>query len=114
MRAGFNPHRSAALPVTSGTTAPPTMATQMTPDPSAARLPRPSLARVKIVGNMMELNSPRASSDQPETLPTVFAETVKSMMTLAAAQANTLPGANSRSSQAPTNRPTMAPPQYKD
>jgi len=55
MSASFRPHRSAALPVTSGTMAPPTMAMQMTPEPSAARLPKPSLASVKIVGNMMEL-----------------------------------------------------------
>src|ERR1700676_5264801 len=111
MSACFNPHRSAALPVTSGTMAPPTMATQITPDPSAARLPRPSLANVKIVGNMMELNRPIASSDQPETNPVVFAEIVNRTMTVAAAQANTLPGANSRSNQAPMNLPTMAPPQ---
>src|SRR6266404_2370766 len=111
MRASFSPHISAALPVTSGTTAPPTMATQMTPEPSAARLPKPSLARVNMVGNMMELNSPIASNDQPETMPTVFADTVSKMMTVAAAQANTLPGAKKRSSQAPMNRPNMAPPQ---
>jgi hypothetical protein len=37
------------------------MVRQMTPEPSAARLPSPSLASVKIVGNMMELNSPMAS-----------------------------------------------------
>src|ERR1700686_4183920 len=105
MRACFNPHTSAALPATSGTMAPPTMATQMTPEPSAARLPKPSLARVNMVGNMMELNSPMASSDHPETVPTVLADTVNRMMTVAAAQANTLPGANSLSNQAPMNRP---------
>ena len=74
MSASFRPHKSAALPVTSGTMAPPTIAMQMIPDPSAARLPKPSLASVKIVGNMMELNSPMASSDHPETRPVVFAE----------------------------------------
>jgi hypothetical protein len=53
----------------------------------------------------------RVAGDQPETFPTVFAETVNRTMTVAAAQASTLPGANSRSSQAPMKRPTMAPPQ---
>ena len=49
------------------------MATQMIPDPSAARGPSPSQASVKIVGNMIELNSPTASSDQPDTAPTLLA-----------------------------------------
>ena len=47
------------------------MATHITPDPSAVRAPRPSLARVKMVGNMIELNRPIDSSAQPETAPVV-------------------------------------------
>src|SRR5258708_23741066 len=109
MSAYFKPHKSAALPVTSGTMAPPTMAMQITPEPSAARSPRPSLASVKIVGNMMELNKPIASSDQADTAPEVLAEIVSRAMTMPATQARTLPGENSRSTYEPMNRPTMAP-----
>ena len=77
--------------------APPTIAMQITPEPSAARSPRPSFASVKIVGNMMELNKPIASSDQADTAPEVLAEIVSKAMTAAATHANTLPGENSRS-----------------
>ena len=96
MSAIFSPERSAALPVIPGTIAPPTIAMQMTPDPSAVRLPRPSLARVKIVGNMMELNRPMASKDPAENCPTVLAEISSSAMTAAAAQESTLPGEKRR------------------
>src|ERR1700685_2403312 len=109
--ASFSPTQSAARPVINGTMAPPTMATQMMPEPSAARGPRPSLASEKIVGNMMELNNPMASSDQPETAPVEWAEVNNSAIAAAAAHANTLPGENTRSSKAPTKRPSMAPPQ---
>src|ERR1700735_4715427 len=93
----FKPHKSAALPVRSGTMAPPTIAMQITPEPSAARSPRPSLASVKMVGNMMELNRPIATSDQADTAPDVLAEMVSNAITAAATHANTLPGENSRS-----------------
>src|SRR5450755_1309243 len=94
-----------------GTTAPPTMATQMIPEPSAARGPNPSLAREKIVGNMMELNSPTASNETPDAAPVELADTHSSVMTAAAAHASTLPGDNTRNRYAPMNRPIMAPPQ---
>ena len=70
---------------------------QMTPEPSAARVPKPSLASVKIVGNMMELKSPIDNRAHPEAGPLESAEKVSNAMTVAAAQANTLPGANKRS-----------------
>src|SRR5580658_10706700 len=89
--------QSTATPVSLGTTAPPTIATQMMPEPSAARGPRPSEASEKIVGNMIELNNPIASSDQPDKAPTLVAEIVSSISTAAAAHASTLPGESTRS-----------------
>jgi hypothetical protein len=88
------------------------MATQMMPEPSAARAPKPSQASEKMVGNMIELNNPIASSDPPASMPVVCADTNSSPSTAPAAQASTLPGENIRSSPAPMKRPTMAPPQY--
>ena len=46
---------------------------------------------------MMELNSPMASSDQPDTAPAVLPEIASSTITAAAAPASTLPGENMRS-----------------
>src|SRR5579862_4002206 len=103
--------QSTASPVSLGTTAPPTIATQMMPEPSAARGPSPSLASENIVGNMMELNRPMASSDQPEAGPETVIENTSSNTFIAPAQASTLPGENMRSSAEPMKRPTMAPPQ---
>ena len=52
---------SATTPNSSGTTAPPKIATLMIPDPSAARGPSFSQARLKMVGNMIEFIRPQAS-----------------------------------------------------
>src|SRR6185312_13191537 len=109
--AAFNPMTSAAAPVITGTMAPPTMATQSTPEPSAVRGPSPSDASAKMVGNMMELNSPMESSDQPDIMPAVFADTSSSNTTMAALKASTLPGEIYFSTKAPMKRPTRAPPQ---
>ena len=83
----------------------------ITPDPSAARLPSPSLASEKIVGNMIELVSPIASSAQAETAPVVLAEIRISVIAPVATLASTLPGDTRASTYAPMNRPTSAPPQ---
>ena len=64
-----------------------------------------------MVGNMMELNKPIASSEYPETWPLVLAESNSSEMTTAATHDSTLPGEKTRSTYAPMNRPTIAPPQ---
>src|SRR5580658_2862499 len=103
--------QSTATPVSLGTTAPPTIATQMMPEPSAARGPSPSLASEKIVGNMIELKSPIANSDHPEAGPEASVENTSSNTFIAPAQASTLPGENIRNSAEPMKRPTIAPPQ---
>jgi hypothetical protein len=54
--------------------APPTIATAMIPEAEAERRPRPSDASEKMVGNMIELQSPIARSDQPDTAPNVCEE----------------------------------------
>jgi hypothetical protein len=77
--------------------APPTIAMQMIPEPSAARGPNPSQASEKMVGNMMELNNPMASSDHPATAPSVLAEINNSAITTAASHARILPGEKMRS-----------------
>src|SRR6185369_6721698 len=105
------PVRSAVRPSKSGTMAPPTIAVAMMPEPSAARAPSPSLASEKIVGNMIELQSPIASSDQPDTAPVEDAEIASNASTAAATHASTLPGEKMRSTKDPANRPTIAPPQ---
>ena len=87
------------------------MATAMMPEAEAERGPSPSDANEKIVGNMIELQRPIASNDQPDTAPIVCEEMNSSVMTPAAATASTLPGENKRSRYAPMKRPTIAPPQ---
>ncbi len=83
----------------------------MMPEAEAERGPRPSDASEKMVGNMIELQSPIARSDQPDTAPVVCEEMNNSVMTPAAATASTLPGENRRSRYEPMKRPTIAPPQ---
>ena len=73
------------------------MAMQIRPEPSAARSPRPSEASEKMVGNMIELTRPMASSDQPETAPLVLADTSSSRAARPPATASTLPGEQMRS-----------------
>ena len=83
----------------------------MMPEAEAERGPKPSDASEKMVGNMIELQSPIASSDQPDTAPVVCEEMNSRLMTPAAATASTLPGENTRSRYAPMKRPIIAPPQ---
>ena len=84
----------------------------MMPDPSAARRPSPSQARVKIVGNMIELARPIASSDQAATAPVELMDTRISAIAAAEQPARTLPGVMRASTAEPMKRPTSAPPQY--
>src|SRR5580704_9417305 len=102
---------SATCPVNGGITAPPTIATAMMPEADAERAPRPSDASEKMVGNMIELQSPIARRDHPDIAPIVCEETNSRVMTPAAATASTLPGENKRSTYEPMKRPTIAPPQ---
>src|SRR5580693_6935279 len=104
-------NKSATCPVNGGITAPPTIATAMMPDADAERGPRPSDASEKMVGNMIELHSPIARRDQPDTAPVVCEALNSRLMTPADAAASTLPGENTRSRYEPMKRPTIAPPQ---
>ncbi len=75
-------------------------------DAGALRRASPeTLAREReIVGNMIELQSPIASNDQPDTGPVEDAETANNASTAAATHASTLPGEKIRS----TNEPRSA------
>ena len=54
--------------------APPTIAIHSKPEACAFKSPNPSKLKVKIVGNMIELNKPTAKIDHIETKPVVFIE----------------------------------------
>ena len=91
--------------------APPTMAMQMMPEPSAVLVPNPSEASEKIVGNMIELHRPIASSAQPETSARLLAETTATRSPTAATTATFAGREHAQEIGEPTKRPTMAPPQ---
>ena len=52
-----------------GMNAPPTMAVHKTPDPCGLPSPRSSMAKVKMVGNMMLLQNPTASTNNNAATP---------------------------------------------
>ena len=94
-----------------GMNAPPTMAVHNTPDPCGLPSPRSSMANVKMVGNMMLLQTPTANTDNnAETPDKEMDVTIKSMANKPAPASN-VDGFIRRMSAEPTNRPTMAPPQ---
>lgn len=102
---------SARTPHSGGITAPPTMAVAITPEPSAERLPSPSLARLKIVGNMMELTRPTAISAQPAASRLALAENRINPIASAPTVASSLPGDAVRRMAEPIKPPSSAPPQ---
>src|SRR3546814_16194548 len=74
----MSPQRSATVPNRNGTIAPPTIAVHMMPDPCGVCSPSPSVQRLKIVGNISELQKPTRNSAQPDTAPVVTADRMTS------------------------------------
>ena len=62
IKAIFHPFISAIKAKNGGINAPPEMQVQSKPEAFGLKSPKPSIAIVKIVGNMIELNSPIASA----------------------------------------------------
>ena len=61
-------------PNNNGTNAPPTIAVHSNPEPCGFKSPKPSIAKLKIVGNIIELNSPTANTAHNAIKPDVDIE----------------------------------------
>ena len=89
------------------------MAEQIIPDAWLVYLPKPCVPKEKMVGNMMELNKPMASSDHMATFPPeTIASTIKAT-TAEALNASSWLAFTLSMMKVPAKRPTIAPPQYK-
>ena len=84
---------SAVKPNKPGIKAPPTIAVQSKPEPFGLKSPKPSMAKVKMVGNIMELNKPIANTVHIENSPPVFIVNKSNTMAPMLNIASTLPGA---------------------
>ena len=84
------PTASAAAPWINGINAPPTIPWQTSPDPLLVMAPKPFTARVKIVGNIMELKKPTAKIDHMATSPELLMLTTIMMMAIIALPARYL------------------------
>src|SRR5262245_45754714 len=94
-----------------GIAAPPTIAMQSKPDTAGVGAFERASVSVKMVGNMMELKKPTASAAAPPAAPADCATKRQRPNAVAAAMLSSRPALILVSSQLPTKRPTMAPPQ---
>ena len=76
--------------------APPTIAIHSSPEACAFKSPKPSSDKVKMVGNIMELNNPTAKIDYIDNSPVVFIEIKIKAMAKEAKMPKTFPGAKIR------------------
>ena len=83
---------SANNPCRTGIIAPPTIAVQSIPDACPVCFPSPSIARVKIVGNIIELNNPTARMLHIAKCPKVSIEIITNIAAQIASIARVLPG----------------------
>lgn len=90
---------------------PPTIAKHNQPEPLLVSGPSLSIATEKIVGNMIELNKPIASTEYKATSPWVKIVVNNNAITQQALNAIALEGAIFCSKAEPIKRPTIAPPQ---
>ena len=74
--------------------------------------PSPAIARLKIVGNIIELNKPTRMIVHIAKEPLLKTVSKTSKEAIPALKARAFPAATFCMAAAPTNRPTMAPPQY--
>ena len=107
----LKPKPSIKLPKANGIIAPPTIAIHNKPEACAFKSPKPSKLKVKIVGNIIELNNPTANIDHIETNPVVLIEIKIIAIANEAKMLNTFPGDIIFVKYAPTKRPIIAPPQ---
>ena len=91
--------------------APPTMAVHNNPEALGFKCPMPSIAKVKMVGNIMELNNPTARILHILTKPTVLIDKTIKPIDIVAKMAKTFPGFITLVKYAPANRPIIAPDQ---
>ena len=81
------------------------------PEPRPVRSPSPAMARVKMVGNIIELHSPTARMVAIAVGPPKAIVAATSENAVAAHPASTTPGDLRRKIDAPAKRPIIAPPQ---
>src|SRR5438445_13898126 len=83
-----NEEESAIQPAIRGSTAPPIMAMHSNPDVAAAEAELRSRVIVKMVGNMIELNSPTAIAQTAAASPTPWVTARHRIAAIAAARAS--------------------------
>lgn len=91
--------------------APPKIAVHNNPDALGFSSPNPSIAKVKMVGNIMELNNPTAKMLHIAMYPLVFIETKIKEIASVAKIPKTVPGLIILVRYDPTKRPIIAPDQ---
>ena len=96
MKPKANPEASISAPTINGIIAPPTMAVHNNPEPFAFNFPEPFIAKVKIVGNITELNNPTSNMDHMAINPEELIEITNSEMATTENKLNTLLGAKTR------------------
>ena len=91
--------------------APPTIIVHKIPEACGFKSSKPSIAKVKMVGNMIELNNPTARIDHIATKPLVVIDVMISTKAAIANRIKTLLGAITLVKYAPANRPIIDPDQ---
>lgn len=105
------PMRSAKAPSATGMIAPPTMAATSNPDPLPVKGPSPAIPRVKILGNITELNSPTRMMLYIARCPKVSIDTVtRANAAIATAPSSLFAWIFCKTAE-PMKRPIMAKPQ---
>lgn len=102
---------SVKKPITGGIIAPPKIIVHKIPEACGRKSDNPSEAKVKMVGNIIELNKPTAKILHIESNPSVFIEIRISRIAINENAINTFDGAIFWVRYAPMKRPIMAPPQ---
>ena len=94
-----------------GIIAPPTIAVHSNPDPFGFNLPIPLIDKVKIVGNIIELNKPTAKMLHILINPAVLTDVRINMIDIEAKIPSIFPGFIIFVRYDPTKRPIIAPDQ---
>jgi len=98
-------------PCIKGRMAPPTIAKQRIPEPSLVRSPNRLTPRLKMTGNMIELNKPIDNTAHIAISPAPKTVTVSKIQTVSALNARSVPPFIFCINAAPIKRPTIAPAQ---
>ena len=105
------PILSANIPCSRGIIAPPTIAIQRIPEPWLVNFPSFFSPSANMVGNMMELQRPMASTDHMANLPWLKMVIISNVIAVNAFAARHFSGATLLSINDPMNLPTIEPPQ---